>query len=244
MKAMLGTLMRTAILDDAAYQEWRERPNLFLRGIILIAIVTLVAGLITFAVNLVTNVRPIDVVGIEEAIEQSMEMQYRFNPGFQDPEIRAMIEGTMGVVTDMLADIFTIESPLPRPVSGFFQSFGSYLSRVLAALGGWMLYGALVLVVVNLLGGSAKLPDFLGMVSLYSIPGLLGLLGPIPCLGALLVLAGTIWSIVVYVKAVSAASDLDTGKSVLAVFAPFIVLFLLALVLGSIMVVWIALASS
>ena len=244
MQAMFGTLMRTAILDDAAYQEWRERPNLFLRGIILIAIVTLVAGLITFAVNLVVNVRPVQVTEIEAGIQEAMKWQYRFNPGFQDPEIRAMVERTMHVVTSMIADIVEVPSPLPRAVSGFFQSFGSYISRVLTALGGWMFYGALVLIVVNLLGGSAKLPDFLGMVSVYSIPGLLGLLGPVPCLGALLSLLGAIWGIVVYVKAVSVASDLDIGKSVLAVFAPVIALLLLALILGSVMAVWIALASS
>ena len=64
MSAMLGTLFRTAILDDAAYQEWRERPNLFLRGIVLILIITLIAGLITFAVNLVNTVQPVDALQI------------------------------------------------------------------------------------------------------------------------------------------------------------------------------------
>ena len=33
MGSLLNTLWKTVILDDAAYQEWRERPNVFLRGI-------------------------------------------------------------------------------------------------------------------------------------------------------------------------------------------------------------------
>ena len=76
------------------------------------------------------------------------------------------------------------------------------------------------------------------MVSLYVIPGLLGLLRPVPCLGAFLALLGLIWGIVVYVKAVSVASDLDLGRSVLAFFAPVIVLVVAGVVLTTLMVIW------
>jgi hypothetical protein len=76
------------------------------------------------------------------------------------------------------------------------------------------------------------------MVSLYVIPGLLGLLRPVPCLGALLAFVGLIWGIVVYVKAISVASDLDVGRSVLAFFAPLIILVLLGILLATLIVVW------
>ena len=32
MGSLLSTLWKTVILDEAGYQEWRERPNVFLRG--------------------------------------------------------------------------------------------------------------------------------------------------------------------------------------------------------------------
>jgi hypothetical protein len=127
---------------------------------------------------------------------------------------------------------------LPRGLVGFFNSFGSWLSRALTAIGGWLFYGVLVLLFVNLLGGSAKLPEFLGTVALYIVPGLLVLFQPIPCIGWLLALVGTIWSIVVYMKATSVASGLDTGRTILAVLAPIFALFVLGMVLVALVVLW------
>lgn len=240
MSGLFNTLARTLILEDSAYQEWRERPNLFLRGIVLIALVTLVAGFVTFAIDLVARVQPVDVAEIKAEIDESMDLQFRWNPAWQDmdPQAREMMERMMDVIVPMVTDLANIESPLPRGVSGFFQALGAYLSGVLGALGGWMFYGALVLVVVNLLGGSAKLPHFLGTISLYAIPGLLGLLAKIPWVGGCLGLLATIWSIAVYIKAVSVASDLDIGKSILAVFAPFIFFLLLGILVAILGIIW------
>jgi hypothetical protein len=220
--------------------EGRERPNLVLRGIVLIIVVSLVAGLITFAVRLVDSVKPVDVAMIEDAIRESFEQQYRWNPGWQDPEVRKLMDGMLDVMVPMVTDLAQVEAPLPRGVNGFFTSVGGWLSRSLMAISGWLFYGALVLIAVNLLGGSAKLPDFLGMVSLYVIPGLLGLLNPVPCLGGLLAFVGTVWSIVVYIKATSVASDLDAGRSILAAVAPFFALILLGIVVAIAAVAWLA----
>jgi hypothetical protein len=120
------------------------------------------------------------------------------------------------------------------------MAVGSWLSRALVAIGGWLFYGALVLIAANLLGGSAKLPDFLGMVSLYAIPGLLAIVSPLfPCL-CIFGLIGAIWSIVVYVKATAVATGLDGGRAVLAVIAPAVVLWLLGMLVGALAVVWLA----
>jgi hypothetical protein len=247
MSGLLNTLLRTVVLDDDAYREWKERPNLFLRGILLIVVVSLVAGLVTFGVNLVSGVRPVDMAKVEQEIRNSFEQQSRWNPAYQDPEMRQMMEQMMDVVIPMTKDLTQVPSPLPRGVRGFFEALGGWLSRALSAIGGWLLYGALVLVVANLLGGSAKLPAFLGTVSLYAIPGLLGLLtsllgllGPLSCLGGLLGLVAMVWSIVVYVKATSVATGLDGGRAVVAVFAPFVVLLLVGILLAILVVLWMA----
>ncbi len=238
MSEMLGTLIRTVILDDAAYREWRERPNLFLRGILLILIVTLVAGIITFAVKLVNSVQPVNMADIEDAIYESFEQQRMWNPAWQDPEAKQMMEEMMDSIIPMVTDITQIETRLPRGITGFFESVGSWLSRALTAIGGWLFYGALVLIAVNLLGGSAKLPDFLGMVSLYAIPGLLSFLQPVPCVGGILGLIGAIWGIVVYVKAVSVTTELDAGRSIVAVIAPAFIISLAAFLLALLWVIW------
>lgn len=238
MGAMLKTLLRTLILDDAAYREWRERPNLFLRGIVLVLVISLVAGLVTFGINLVAQVRPVDAGEIEREIRESLDMQRRFNPSMQDPEVQEMIEGMMDVMVPMIVDVAGIPARLPAPVSGFFGALGSWLSAGLAAIGGWLFYGALVLIGVNLLGGTARLGEFYGTVAVYAIPGMLGLLGPIPCVGWLIALVGTIWGIVMYVKATSVVSGLDIGRSVVAVLAPAVAILVLAILLAMLFVLW------
>jgi hypothetical protein len=240
MNNVFRTLWRTTILDDAAYQAWQERPNLFLRGIVLVVAISLVAGLVTFGVNLVNRVRPVDVARIDAQVQNAIDQQFRMNPGLQnmDPQARQMVDQTIQVIIPMVNALVNVQTPLPHAVAGFFEAVGGWLTAGLAALGGWLLYGALVLIVVNLLGGSARLPDFLGMVSLYAIPGLLGLFGPIPCAGALLALIGTIWGIVIYIKAVTVVAKLDTGRAVLAVFAPAVILVLLAILLAILAIIW------
>jgi hypothetical protein len=238
MGDLLKNIWHAMILEDSAYEDWRERPNLFLRGLILIVVVALVAGVLSFAWRFVQGVQPVDANEIREAMEQSFEWQYQFNPGLQDPEAREMIEDVLDDIVPMIIDIANVQAPLPRAVGTFFQAIGSWLTGALAAVSGWLLYGALVLIVVNWLGGTAKLPEFLGSVALYSVPGLLGLLGPVPCLGAILGLIGFVWGIVVYVKATSVATGLDTGRSIVAVFAPAVILFLASILLSILVVFW------
>lgn len=239
MGNLLSTLFRTVILDDAAYEEWRERPNLFLRGLVLIIVISLVAGLLSFAVNLVNQVQPVDVDRIEEEIRQAFDLQFQWNPVWQDPEIRQMMEDMIDVIVPMVTDLARIEAPLPQGIVGFFNATTGWLSRALTAIGGFLFYGALVLIFVNLLGGSAKLGDFYGTAALYVIPGLLTLLSPIPCLGALLWFIGAIWSIVVYIKATAVATGMEGGRAVLAVLAPFFALILLGVIVSMAVFLWV-----
>lgn len=244
MGSLVNTLLRTLVLDDSAYQEWRERPNLFLRGIVLIVLVSLVAGLISFAVTLVEQVKPVDIDEIEASIYESFEWQYQFNPSMQDPEVREMMDDMVDVILPMVADLSDVSTPLPRGINGFFTAVSGWLSRAVNgsiwSLLYWMAYGALMLIVVNLLGGSAKLTDFLGMTSLYVIPGLLLLLGWVPCVGLLLVLIGLIWSAIVCWKAVAVASGLDGGKALVALLAPVVVIVLLGMVMAALWFAWFA----
>jgi hypothetical protein len=238
MGSLFTTVARTLILDDGAYQEWQERPNLFLRGIVLIIIITLVAGLLVFAVNLVNRARPVDEASIREGMKQWTEMQNQWFPFYGDPEVQELMEGMLDVMVPMVTELAQVRSPLPKGITGFFQTLGEWLTRAFAAMAGWLFYGALVLIFVNLLGGTAKLPDFLGMVALYAVPGLLALFRPIPCIGGLLALVGAIWSIVVYIKATSVSTGLDGGRAIVAVVAPFLAVTLLAILLSMLAFLW------
>lgn len=239
MASLLNTLWRTVILDDAGYQAWRERPNILLRAIVLIVGISLVAGLVSFAVNLVGRATPLQFADIEEGMRSWQQWNQRL-PYYQNPEFQRQWREMTDIIVPMIRDLSNIQAPLPAGVAGFFQALGGWLSRALAAISGWLFYGALVLIAANLLGGSAKLADFLGTVALYVLPGLLLLLQPVRCVGPLLALAGTIWSIVIYVKATAVTTDLDVGRAFLAVILPFLAFVVLGLVLSILAVLWFA----
>jgi hypothetical protein len=239
MGSLLNVLWRSVILDDAAFQDWSERPNAFLRGIVLIILVTLIAEIVVFGVNLVNQVQPIDLTAIPEEMNRWYESQDQWMPEM-GPEFRKNWEGMMDVMFPMFRDLSQIEAPLPQGIIGFLNAVGGWLARAVAALGGWLFYGALVLIAVRLLGGRAKLPVFLGSVALYIIPGLLAVLQPITCIGFVLALVGTVWSIVVYMKATSVVTGLDAGRAIVAVVAPFLAMTVLSILLFGLAVVWFA----
>ena len=242
MGSLLNTLWRSAILDEAAIMEWRERPNVFLRGIVLIILVTLIAEIAVFGVNLVNQVQPIDLTAMEESMDSWYDNQLQWMPEMEPEAEKAWetMQDMMDVMVPMIRDISRVDTPLPRGITGVLTAVGSWLSRSVAAIGGWLFYGALVLIMVRLLGGSVKLPVFLGSVALYIIPGLLALFQPIPCIGPLLAFVGLVWSVIVYVKATSVVSSLETGHAIIAVVAPFLILLLLGSLVFGIMVVWLA----
>jgi hypothetical protein len=239
MGSLLNTLWRTVILDDGAFQDWSERPNVFLRGIVLIILVTLVAEIIVFGVNLVAQVQPVDLTVIPEEMNKWYETQSQWTPEM-GPEFRKFWEGMMDVMFPMMRELSEIKAPLPQGIVGFLNAVGGWLARSVAAIGGWLFYGALVLIAVRLLGGKAKLPVFLGTVAVYIVPGLLAILQPIPCLGLVLALVGTVWSIVVYMKATSVVTGLDAGRSIVAVVAPIVVITALSILIFGLAVVWFA----
>jgi hypothetical protein len=239
MGSLLNTLWRSVILDDAAFQDWSERPNVFLRGIVLIILVTLVAEIIVFGINLVNQVQPVDLTAIPEEMNRWYETQSQWTPEM-GPEFRKAWEGTMDVMFPMFRELSQIKAPLPQGIIGFLDAVGGWLARAVAALGGWLLYGSLVLIAVRLLGGRAKLPLFLGSVALYIVPGLLAVLQPITCIGLLLAFVGTVWSIVVYMKATSVVTGLDTGRAIVAVVAPFFIITTLSILLFGLTMVWFA----
>ena len=239
MGSLLNTLWRSAILDEGAIQDWSERPNVFLRGIVLIILVTLVAEIVVFGVNLVNQVQPLDLTAIPEEMDRWYERQSEWMPEM-GPEFHKFWEGMVDVMFPMFRDLSEIEAPLPRGITGFLNAVGGWLARSVAAIGGWLFYGALVLIAVRLMGGKAKLPVFLGSLAVYIVPGLLAIFQQIPCIGDLLALIGTVWSIVVYMKATSVVTGLDTGRSIVAVVAPFVIMSTLGVLILGLIVVWLA----
>jgi len=96
----------------------------------------------------------------------------------------------------------------------------------------WLFWSFILLVVGRLLGGTADFGEVMRTLAFAHTPGVLALFSFIPILGALANLAAWLWTLLATVIAVREAMDFDTGRAVLTVVLPTIILIALAIVAG------------
>jgi len=83
--------------------------------------------------------------------------------------------------------------------------------------------------------GTADVGELLRTLGYASGPRALGVLAFIPCLGALVGLAGAIWALVTGVVAVRQALDFDTTKAILTVIVGWVIVFVITLVVAAVL---------
>ena len=89
------------------------------------------------------------------------------------------------------------------------------IGGVLSAFIGWLIMAALTyLIGTKLFGGTADMGEMLRTLGFAQSPGVIAILGIIPFLGRLVVIAVAIWQLVTAVVAIRQALDFDTGKAV------------------------------
>ncbi|MEA3336402.1 MAG: Yip1 family protein [Chloroflexota bacterium] len=223
-------------LDTATYERMRDSSDAMKKGIYIFVIAFLIAGSLQFVVSFVDNLQPF---GPEEAneikaqIEQQMTMMQQFAPPDEEGQFALdMMMDNLDAGLTIGSEIDSLETPLPRPIARFFQSFGAWLSRPFSRLAMWMFYGIWVLLFAKLLGGNGGIDRFLGVTALSSIPHVLAILGPIQCAGTLLALVGWVWAIAIYIKGVEVSQRFSFGKAALATFLPVLIVIGLAALFG------------
>jgi hypothetical protein len=80
----------------------------------------------------------------------------------------------------------------------------------------------------NLFDGTADPGEMLRVLGYASGPRLLSVLGFIPCIGALISLAGAVWALVAGVIAVRQALDFDTTKAVLTCIIGWVIVLIIS----------------
>jgi hypothetical protein len=241
MKELFVSAWDMLIFRPHAYEQHAARPDVFKAGLLLLLVVTLVAGALSFAIGLVNDLIPARVDAQREEtrawIENPLE---RLGPLGRDidlpPEFRRQMPDILAGLEIGLG-IDELKTPLPRPIGRVLSNVGTFLSSPLSRLAGWMGYTLWVLLAAKLLGGRSTLPRMLGTTAVYSVPHVLGVLGFVPCLGGLLALVSLGWGIAIYVKAVSAANEFSIGRAVAATALPIIALIVLTLPLALIPII-------
>ncbi len=112
---------------------------------------------------------------------------------------------------------------------------GLILTIVMGVVGYYIWAYVTYFVGTNLFEGTADVGELLRTLGYASGPRVLGLLGFIPCLGALAGLVGAVWSLVAGVIAVRQALDFDTTKAVITVIIGWVIVFVISLAITAVL---------
>lgn len=229
MKELLRLAWDVVLFRHDAYARHVASAHVLKRGLLLLIVVTLLAGSINFLIDTVKGIITPPAEQMEQGMREFTDMLYRFLPGEAIAPSMEGFEAGMRIGVR----IASLPTPLPRPISTILSTLGAYLSLPFARLSGWAAYAIWVILVARLLGGKGHLPQMLGATALYAVPHILNILGFIPCLGGLFGLIAALWGLAIYVKAVAVASDFGIDKAILATVLPALAMIvLIALVAG------------
>lgn len=127
-----------------------------------------------------------------------------------------------GSATGQAAGVVAIVA-LCSAIGGIGGGAEGVFGGLIAALLGWALWaGITYLIGDKLLGGTATWGELLRTLGFAQAPGVLFLLGIIPLLGSLVVVAVGIWILVTGIVAIRQALDFGTGRAIATALLGFI----------------------
>jgi hypothetical protein len=244
MKTWLRELLDVLLLRGATLARITERPDAFLRGLIVLLAVALLVGLPTLVTDVITGFRPPAVVepgDMSSGLGWSADVMRPWlrSAGVPDAAIDQVIqvaEGNAGMALGIAAQVQQLPTALPRPLAQGFISLGRWLSGpfansplplVAATLSTWLGYGVLVMLAAKLLGGRGTLHGFFGATAFFAVPHILDIFARVPVAGPVLGVIAFLWGLVIYVVATAVSHRLSASRALAAVFAPFVLLLVL-----------------
>ncbi|MCP4536963.1 MAG: YIP1 family protein [Chloroflexi bacterium] len=228
MKKLLELAGNVLLFKHEAYAQHADSADVLKRGLALLVVMTLIAGSLSFIINIFNNLRPMSIAEQRQEMEQVIQeftASLHASPQYSNlpPEFETQMVAYMRSGMEIGLGIEAIPTRLPKPMGGVLTSLGAFLSLPFTRMASWIGYTIWVLLIAKLLGGRATVSQTLGATALYAVPHVLDILGSVRCLGGLLGLVATVWGIAIYVKALAVANDFDIGRAVIATVVPTLV---------------------
>ncbi len=228
----LGLVWRALFLDNDAYEQLREDDNPFVEGLFLVVVIGVVTALLSLIGQLLAWAGTPSMSAIKDIVWKSFPQMSWWSqmPGNATQEFQKYY--------DLGWQIFPSLFGAPDPG----RAAVNIVLWPLAAVLGWLVYGVLAHLFARLLGGTGRLGQTLGTVSLSFTPLLLRGLGFLPyfTVGAVI----NTWQLICRYKAVRSAGQLSWGRAFWATLLPFAVYLVFWIVVGGIASLGIAAAAS
>jgi hypothetical protein len=252
MKAWLRDILDALLLRSTALARVAARPDAFLRGLLVILAVALLAGLPTAVSGVIAGFGPPAVIEPSELQGDLTESLTTIQPWLRSSGVpEAMLDQILGQIEDkvllagsIISQVQRADTIFPRPLAQGFTALGGWFSQPFAnspwplatpTLATWLGYGVWVMLAAKLLGGRGTLHGFFGATAFFAAPYVLTIFSRVPVLGGILGVVACVWGLVIYIAATAASHRLSLGRAVLAVFLPVIALLAVVAVLFSFM---------
>lgn len=152
-----------------------------------------------------------------------------------DPTVYRKVAKDQNAMTEaaIIVAIVSLMSSIGSAISS--GSFFSTLILTLSAaiLIGWIGWAVLTYFVGTwLFKADTDIPEMMRVLGYANAPRFLGILGFIPCVGFLIVIASWILSLIAGIIAVREAMDLETGNAIITVAISWVIAFGLSLVIS------------
>jgi hypothetical protein len=194
----------------------------------MIVLLGLLAGILPFVDNWLLAARMNTVLPLAQATQESEQWREQLEGLFI-----SMPGINLAAMSEFYPTVAGLSQPLPGWATGGLSALGEWINWPLQWISLWIIYGAFVMVANKSFGATPTLQHFYAATGYAAVPLLLTGLAPIPCLGWLAVLVGTLWSAVVYIRANQDVTGLLIYRAAAAVLLPALVLILfLLIVLG------------
>ncbi len=112
-------------------------------------------------------------------------------------------------------------------------SYGSLIGAPIANSIGMFIWAGILFVIAKIFGGKGSYMEYFQPLSYLAILSWLGILNVVPGIGSLISFAAGIWSIVATIIITKAVHSLPTGKAVIVVLIPIIIVAGIAMVVAA-----------
>lgn len=113
-------------------------------------------------------------------------------------------------------------------------SVGVFILQLLSVIAvSWLLWSAVTMLVgTQLFDAQTDFREMIRMLGYANAPLALGILSPIPCLGAIIGLVGSLLALVLGFLALRQALALDTGKTIITIIIGWFIVFIVSVFIG------------
>lgn len=218
-KLSLGALF----LRNEVYAEMRDSPSPFVKGLILIVLVSVVTAAVGVVGTTLEWAAAPPLTRIRETVwEGMMEMPWAQQiPLEERPRIMAIIQRQY----DLGWRVFPALFGAPNPISALIN----VVVKPILLLIRWLIYGILAHLFARLLGGRGRLAQTYGCTALAVSPQLLNLVHLVPNAS---VSGLALWGLICNYLALKNGHDLSPGRAFWATILPFVTLLLIAILLA------------